>query len=122
MLDPERKRSRILPVLRWLVAGAFGLISAVAMVAFVVANTDLTQMWARSGSQSGGSYRYAVFGVMIAEGYSREGVDVQAEYFRCQSFHVGGSLLLAVAVGLLVGGLVFFLWRPIFESSRRDVE
>ena len=120
MLDPERKRSRILPVLRWLVAGAFGLISAVAMVAFVVANTDLTQMWARSGGRSGGGYRYAVFGVTIAEGHSREGVDVQAEYVRCHSFHVCGTILLAVAVGLLVGGLVFFLWKPIFMSRRAE--
>lgn len=116
MSESDRQQVRRHQYLRWLVTGVFGLISAVAMVAFVVANTDLTQMWVRSGSQSGGGYRYAVFGVMIAEGKSLDGVDVRAEFSRCQSFHVCGTILLAVAVGLFVGGMVFFLWKPIFMS------
>jgi len=121
MSQPDRKRSRIFLVLRWLVTGVCGLVSAVAVVAFVVANTDLAYTFMSGPNLPESprrSYRYAVFGVSIAKGNSLEGVNVEAEYSRCQSFHVCGTILLGVAVGLLVGGLVFFLWRPIFMSRR----
>ncbi|MCU0702370.1 MAG: hypothetical protein MUF18_00055 [Fimbriiglobus sp.] len=78
--------------------------------------------WTEGGPRGGVAYRYSVFGVTMAEGDSRQKMDDPGKLARTELCFTWAPVLLTAVTGVLVGGLVFFLWRPISTHRRHEMD